>query len=174
MTNKAFTLVETLVAVTFLMVAIITPMSLTAQSLSVAYYARDQIVAFNLAQEAIETVRHLRDHNVLLNAYGTSIDLLSGIPATNGDPFTVDSRDDSMVLCSGTCRPLQTDGTLYGYSTGWSDSRYTRTVRAQFVGSGSDEVRISVTVSWNSGPYAARTFTISENLFRWVNDGAGA
>src|SRR3989344_5745503 len=63
--SRGFTLIETLVAVTLLSVAITAPMSLTTRSLAAAYYARDQITAFHLAQEAIESVRHARDHNIL-------------------------------------------------------------------------------------------------------------
>ena len=48
---RGFTLIETLVAISLLMVAIVAPMSLTARSLATAYYARDQITAFHLAQK---------------------------------------------------------------------------------------------------------------------------
>ena len=60
-TSRGFTLIETLVAVSLLAVVIVAPMSLTTQSLSSAYYARDQMTAFHLAQEAIESVRSVRD-----------------------------------------------------------------------------------------------------------------
>lgn len=168
-------------AISLLTVTIVVPMSVASQSLSAAYYARDQITAFHLAQEAIEIVRHLRDHNVLSNALGTPVDLLNGLPDTSGNPFVVDARNDFMsagACSSGICPPLQTDGDLYGYGTlqgesGWTDTRFTRTVRAQFVGAGQDEIRISVTVSWKTGAYNTRTFTISDNLYRWVNDGSG-
>src|SRR3989344_4356012 len=82
-TSRGFTLIETLVAVSFLTVAIVAPMTLTTKSLSTAYYARDQITSFHLAQEAIETVRHVRDGNILSNALGESVDLfnLEDIPA---------------------------------------------------------------------------------------------
>lgn len=177
--ERAFTLIETLVAVSLLSIAIVAPMSLTAQSLSAAYYARDQITAFHLAQEAIESVRHARDHNILENALGNQADLLAGIPSTTGEPFTVDTRNDNMELCPpDACPPLQTDpnpaqSTFYGYDPSWTNTRFTRTVEAEFVGSSTDEVRVSVTVSWRTGSYQTRSFTISENLYRWVNDGSG-
>lgn len=173
--GKGFTLIETMVAVTILTVAIVSPMTLTTRSLTSAYYARDQIAAFHLVQEAIEAVRSVRDGNILRNALGTPVDLLSGIPSVTGDPFTVDTRNNSMNLCVSTCPPLQTNGSLYGYDTGagWTATRFTRTVRATFV-TGTDEVRVSVTLSWRSGVYQERTFTISENLYRWVEDGSGA
>ena len=170
-----FTLIETLVAISLLTVAIVAPMSLTARSLSTAYYARDQITAFHLAQEAIETIRHVRDGNILQNALGTPVDLLAGIPSVTGEPFIVDTRNDNMEPCiSGVCEPLKTDGEIYGYEIGqeWTPTRFTRTVRAQFVEDSSDEVRISVTVSWQSGSFKVRSFTISENLYRWIEDGA--
>src|SRR3989338_503600 len=74
--TTGFTLIETLVAISLLTVAIVVPMSLVTKSLSTAYYARDQVTAFHLAQEAIEIVRHVRDNNILMNAQGTPTDLL--------------------------------------------------------------------------------------------------
>lgn len=175
-TQKGFTLIETMVAITILMMAVVAPMALTVQALQSAYYARDQIIASNLAQEAIETIRAVRDGNVLLNAFGTSVDLLNGIPDKTGLPFRIDAADNSMILCSadpgGVCIPLQTDGELFGYGSGWAPTKFYRTVTAQFVNGNQDEVRIAVTVRWRSGKYNERTFTIAENLYRWIEDGS--
>lgn len=182
--ERGFTLIETLVAVTILSVAITAPMALTAKSLATAYYARDQIIAFHLAQEAIEAIRHRRDNNILTNVFGNQADLLEGIPSTTGSPFTVDTRDDSTALCDAAgCPPLQSNGELYGYrpgcsmpttdcgaGEGWTNSRFTRTVTARFVSGSSDEVTISVEVEWTTGSFQTRSFTISENLYRWVEE----
>jgi type II secretory pathway pseudopilin PulG len=180
-----FTLIETLVAISVLVVSIAAPMSLVSQSLSSAFYARDQITAFYLAQEALEIVRAARDGNALAIARGESADLFEGIPDTGGDPFVVDAIDSAhtMTLCrtivgyqtSGTCPPLQNNGSVYGYgktlgydTTGpWKDTRFTRTIRVTTVGSGTDEIKVSVTVEWRSGNLS-RSFTIAENLYRWV------
>ncbi len=174
--TPAFTLIETLVAVSLLSVAIVAPMSLTTKSLAAAYYARDQIVAFHLAQEAVETVRHFRDNNILMEALGTPTDILAGIPT--GIPFIVNALDDSMnsAACTGgSCPPLQLDPTqtFYGYGSGWTDTRFTRTVEVATVASEGgvpQEIRISVTVSWRTGSFQTRSFTIRQNLYRWVND----
>lgn len=187
--RSGFTLIETLVAVSVLMVAIVAPMSLASKSLATAYYSRDQITAFHLAQEALESVRHTRDHNVLQNAFGVQADLLSGIPS-GGNAFTIDTRDDSMTVCPGNgCPPLETNGNHYGYhrsgetvcSSGqlpgindcWGTTHFTRTARANFVGASTDEVRISVEVRWQTGAFQSKSVFISENLYRWVNDGVG-
>ena len=196
--TRAFTLIETLVAISLLTIAIVAPMSLTTQSLASAYYARDQITASYLAQEAIEGVREVRDGNILQNSQGTSVDLLAGIPSTSGQPFTVDTRNTSvppsygMSLCTGqaqgtppvaTCSPLQLDptGTFYGYGSG-TDSQFTRTVTTCFIqpdgtcsgNTVTDEIRVTATVSWKTGGLQVRTITLTENLYRWVNDGSGS
>lgn len=177
-TRRGFTLIETMVAVSLLSVAIVSPMSLATQSLASAYYARDQITAFYMAQEAIETVRAVRDGNILQNSQGTTVNLLAGIPDTTGQPFRVDTRTNTMTLCQsdpgGVCIPLQTDGTLYGYDPTWKSSNFTRTVTANFVAGTTDEVKITAVVSWRTGSYQTRSFTLSEDLYRWVNDGSAA
>src|SRR5262245_61790697 len=122
--QRGMTLIETLVAVSILSVAIVAPMALTMQSLSSAYYARDQVVAFNLAHEAIESVRAIRDGNILRIALNdpdvtcNPTTLLCNIPI-NVD-FIIDSRltdpNQAITLCSGLCPLLRTDAaqTMYG------------------------------------------------------------
>lgn len=188
--TRGFTLIETLVAITLLTVAIVAPMALAAQSLAAAYYARDQITAFFLAQEAIEAVRSVRDAQVLEIAQTTGsegVDLFGSVPLNT--PFTVDAgevdADQAISACDTTCPPLQTNGDLYGYydnppvnpppgDSGWQNSNFTRTVVATYVNGERDEVRLTVTVSWKTGAFQERSFSISENLYRWVNDGSGA
>lgn len=180
------TLIETLVAVTILTVAIVAPMSLTMQSLSSAYYARDQVTAFNLAQEAIESVRSIRDGNILKIALNTTstcasdslpIYLPCGIP-TDGRNFTIDTRNNIIADCpSNVCPPLQTDdnpstpqneGTLYGYQSEWVPTVFTRAVQAESVTA--DEVRITVTVTRSGNLHAFPPVVLRENLYRWVAD----
>lgn len=170
--QKAFTLIETMVAISLLVISVAAPMSLAVQSLSSAFYARDQITAFHLAQEAIETVRAVRDGNALQVAQGNTVNLMDGIPSTTGEPFIVDTLNNTMTLCSGTCEPIKNNGTVYGYGTGgsWQATRFTRTVTTTQVGTANDEFRVSVEVRWRTSVYQERAFTISENLYRWVPD----
>ncbi len=191
--DSGFTLIETLVAISLLTVAIVAPMSLVTQSLSSAFYARDQVTAYNLAQEGIEALRAVRDGNILANALESAgRGLLDGIPI--GSAFTIDAREstaeDAIEVCAANpCPPLQTDGTLYGYAAGdrsvanrdpnWVNTNFTRTLIAAYVGptdvnSGHDAIRISVTVSWRTANNQTRSFTIYENMYRWVEDGAAA
>jgi type II secretory pathway pseudopilin PulG len=186
-TLRAFTLIETLVAVSLLTVAIAAPMSLTTQSLSSAYYARDQMTAFHLAQEAIESVRAVRDENIL----GNEADLLAGIPI-EGEPFIIDTRDNEMTICNqgspAQCPPLRvptssSDPMFYAYRNvdssediytaplGWTDTRFRRTIRAEMTDGSNDEMKVTVTVSWQTGAFQPRTITMRTNLYRWVDLG---
>ena len=64
-TNRGFTVLETLVAVFILVLAITGPMVFAQSGLRTAFLARDQITAFFLAQDAIETIKNIRDTNAL-------------------------------------------------------------------------------------------------------------
>ena len=71
--KNGFTLVETLVAITVLLMVIIGPMTIAQKGIQQAYFATEQATAVFLAQEAIEAVRELRD-NVALTAFDAYVD----------------------------------------------------------------------------------------------------
>ena len=187
--DLGFTLIETLVAVTILTVSIVAPMVLASQSLQSAYYARDQIIAENLAQEALEAVRQVRDGQILQIAKATDdtgIDLFGPIPIDQN--FNVDPTASTIIrTCPDddcTQSPLKTNGILYGYhnEVGWTNTQFYRTVYVTYVpgpgqitpGPGrSDEIRVKVDVTWKTQFLPPRTVTISENMYRWVNGGSG-
>ncbi len=179
--KRGFTLIETLVAVSLMVIAIVAPMSLVSQALTTAYYARDQVAAYSLAQEGIEAVRAVRDGNILSNAtQGTSLDLLNGIHI-NQD-FTADARiagSAGLQSCGiAVCPLLQVDttNTLYGYQAGWNNTKFRRTVNAKYVGpasinGGRDEIRVTVTVTWETATGRTRSFKMYSNMYRWIQDG---
>ena len=187
--QRAFTLIETMVAISLLTVAIVAPMMLTVQSLASAYYSRDQVTAFYLAQEAIEEVHQIRDGNILSISQALPdvacdpVTLFCHIPIDKD--FTIDATNNRIQTtddCGNIAsQPLKTSNGLYGYGAdacksdpSWALTNFTRTVHASSVGGNPDELRVQVTVSWQTGSYQRRTFTISEDLYRWVQDGSAS
>jgi len=182
MNSRGFTLVETLVAITLIMTAIVAPMALTVQSLESAYYARDQITASNLAQEALEAVRSVRDANILATATQvTPVNLFQGILPTCATSCYVDATsipNPTLTDCSGSCPPLQTDGQLFAYNhPSWTTTNFTRSVQTTVVwsdaGGNAQEIHVTATVVWQTAAYKSEQIQLSENLYNWVTPGAG-
>jgi Tfp pilus assembly protein PilV len=176
--QAGFTLVETLAAILLVTVAIVAPMALTVQSLSVAYYARDQITASNLAQEGIEGVRTVRDGNILSSAEGNTVPLFQGIPV-DGSNFKVDGTQTNpaniISSCGGACPFLDLNNGLYAY-TG-TPTGFTRTMTATVVwsdsGGNAQEIRVTSTVTWKTAAYQTRQIRLTENLYNWATPGSG-
>ncbi len=72
--NAGFTLVEALVAISILMIAIASPMTLAQKGLSTANLSKDQMIASFLAQDAIEAVKNIRDQISISQTTGDWLD----------------------------------------------------------------------------------------------------
>ncbi len=162
-TSKGFTLIETLVAISILLLSISAPLTIASKGLASSYYAREQITAFYLAQDAVEYIRNTRDNNFLSGA-----NWLNGFPDTNGALFTVDTTNGTMALCpSGGCVALG-----YNSSTGfykYNDpnakvSVFTRSISIKTINT--NEALVSVKISWTAGKLS-RTFSVKENILNW-------
>jgi type II secretory pathway pseudopilin PulG len=81
--KQGFTIMETLVAISLLLLAITGPMVFAQNGLRAAFQSRDQVTAFYLAQDAIEFIKNRRDHNILEKESG---EWLSSFDGTNSGP----------------------------------------------------------------------------------------
>ena len=68
--KAGFTLVEALVAISILMIAIASPMTLAQKGLSTATLSKDYMIASFLAQDAIEAVKNIRDQIAISSVSG--------------------------------------------------------------------------------------------------------
>ena len=184
--HRGFTLIETLIAVSVLMVAIAGPLTIAAKGMQTTLIAKDQNTAFFLAQDAVEYVRWVRDTNKLSGGNwltgsggtaGNIKDLTPCVSSNGSAACRVDSIQNIVTTCSndpgGVCMPIQYDSTnnYFSYTSG-SATLFTRTISITTpVGSNADEAQIQVTVSWcdqvSVCAVRPRPVTVLENIFNW-------
>ena len=132
--TKGFTLVETLVAVTILMTAIVGPLVIAYQGVSIGVDSRDRLIASYLAQDALEYVRY---HIVTeSNGGATSTDVMSGLESCNCavGKCQIDTKSGTIAGCGASCADLlwNEDKHYYGHGGGgdtWMPTLFNREVK---------------------------------------------
>jgi prepilin-type N-terminal cleavage/methylation domain-containing protein len=169
--NYGFTLIESLVAISVLMLVISGTSRAVQQGIYSYTFSKNQITAFYLAQEAIEVIRNRRDQNALANtpSWLTGISVNSADPCWFADTCRVDAIANTIVKCpSSGCPVLRQNlsNGFYGYTSSWTASPFTRTVRLESVGV--DEVTLIVTITWTQKlGLPDKVFIARENLLNW-------
>lgn len=155
--QRGFSLVETLVAITILLIAILAPMRISSQSIKTAGFAREQLTAVFLAQEGIESIIKLRDGDAL-NGGGTWVWYTSLLAACKNasQGCSYNPSTGSFVSCAtiANCRlyfnEAGTNGIYYTHTAGsLPASAYTRVITVTEARAG-EEAHVVSTVSWNS------------------------
>lgn len=166
--KKGFTLVETLVAISILLMAVVAPLTILAKNITAAFDAKNKVTALYLAEDAIDFVKYKIATNL-----NTPQFWLNGIPCLGGSACRVDSFDDDIVSCGGTCPALKFDSAtgVYGYGAG-SSSNFTRTISIAGVTNDPDpsrapqEVIITATVLWQDHG-VSKQITLTEHMLSW-------
>lgn len=165
--KKGFTLVETLVAIGVLILAVTGAFTAAQSGLSSYNFSKNQTIAFNLAQEAIEQIRMYRDENKINNRnWLTGLALNSGDPCYFGNKCIIDVINYTVNACGATCPALNQDTAsgYYSYTSGWPASNFKREI--QFTSISPTEISIQVTVTWSKG-LLTRQIKVKENLYDW-------
>jgi prepilin-type N-terminal cleavage/methylation domain-containing protein len=183
--NKGFTMVETLVAIFILLLSITGPLGIAQSGLRAAFLARDQTIAFYLAQDAIEYIKNIRDTNFIQ----TSGDWLFGLGECLNQNCTIDTTsaqnigDTAIKSCNqrnSGCSFI--DGyvpllvrRIYGYDfLGFvgsgamgEESKFYRMIRIDEVIT-NQEYQITVIVGWTAEDGNIKTVVSKENIFNWA------
>ncbi len=168
---RGFTLIETLVAVLLLVSAVAGPLTIASKGLTAAITARDQMIAFYLAQDGVEYVRYVRDSNKL---GGSS--WLNGLTACTGAiGCTIDPSTGAVAACTGACGPIKKrdDGAGHKYFTYSSSDpqtpqNFVRTIKLSTPPTGeTTEAVLTVTVSWRQQSGITRSISVRENILDW-------
>lgn len=189
-TQKGFTLIESLVAITILLVSVAAPLSLAQEGIVASRLSQSQVVAYYLAQEGIEIVKNVRDQNRLQNASnqiegalqddclvddqdmaveeaGCSADATADLTDFGEDVFT----NDCPSGCPNLTLPSSKDG-LYNYS-GEIDTLFVREVKVWYPGEidssspdRTEEIIVESKVTWTLDGIS-QTYFIRNNLLDW-------
>ena len=175
-----FSLVETLVAITILLVAILVPMRIITQSIKAAAFSREELTAVLLAQEGLEVMLRLRDNDVL-DGSGTW-NWYSNLPAACknstgcGYDVSASSPSNEFISCSGSNCVLRLDDESsapdYYYSHDGNDDAtiYTRKLFLEEVVA-DQEVEVTAVVEWNSAALNSTvSISVQTSIFNQYDD----
>lgn len=175
---RGFTLVETLVAITVVVTAMVGPLYAVQQSLNASRAAREQLIASSLAQEAVEYVRAIRDSNYLyVLRTGSARSWLFGLDGTASSVNCITATcviDPTQDMQNAITR-MPTPSPLYLSSQNLytqaavvpTPTAYTRTVQLAPVSGSVTEMTLTVIVTWRS-KNQTRNVTITERLHNWL------
>jgi len=162
---RAFTLIETMVAIAIFTLAIVGPFVAASRALTAAAVARDGLMASGLAQEGLEIVRAERDQAYLAH----QSDPLAYLGACIAPGRCVaDMSTLAASACSSSCPALYVTGSgLYNQSGSGAPSLFTRTISvARNPGGLANAERATVTVTWTD--HGAHTLTLTEDFYDWL------
>ncbi|MBU4480158.1 type II secretion system GspH family protein [Patescibacteria group bacterium] len=156
--NRGFTLVETLVAITILLVSIAGPMSLSQQGLKSTRLSKNQITAFYLAQDAVEFIKNKTITNILDSR---SFDF--GLNPCDPGPCRIDTTDASTNACGGPCDLLhKSPEGLYGYDGSWTETDFRRKITVTEGVANPDELLVTVEILWDNG---VKNIIVKDSIF---------
>ena len=175
-----FTLIETLVGISILLVAVVGPLTIAYQGVSLSLIARDQIVASLLAQEGMEFVRFRIGTNNNLGSVGNHL-IATTTPSMTaynlsdcswqlnpGSYCTINVFTNTTASCGGTCPYLKYNSATgeYNYTAG-DDTFFRRSIRIDH-NNGPDDVEFQVEskVEWGK-PDDVRSIVLKEVIMDW-------
>ncbi len=172
--QKGYSLVEVLVAISILLVVLVSPLTIIVKSLQGAYYAREQTTALFLAQEGIEAVVAARNNGIIKAVHAGNLAISWDWVLDSENPgisncfdatgcnldFADGDVTGTIVNCSpqSNCKMVYRSGQSVPFAAsaggvgGARETEYTRVIKLREVGGGGrdKEVEVTSTVYWDA------------------------
>jgi len=167
--QKAFTLVEVLIAISILTIGILSGFILITKVLYNTAVIQDRLTASFLTQEGIELVRQVRDSNFLQIMNGESVEWKDGLAdgsytieskAGSEQPITLTSVDTG----EGSNFRYNDDTKIYNYTTG-EPTTFNREIKITTIND--DEIRVESIMKWKTRTIDFN-LTVEDHLFNWL------
>jgi prepilin-type N-terminal cleavage/methylation domain-containing protein len=167
--KNGFTLIETLVAITILMISIVGPLTIASKGLTAAVGSRDQVIASYLAQDAMEYLKNVRDTDLLansasgwstfLNTYLGTVGCTAGACGVETAPTASQAHNQGTLIgCNviSNCNLyIDSQNSYYTYNSSGGNilTQFNRTFTVTQESSGGlpDAALVTVTVTWKNG-----------------------
>lgn len=178
--HQGFSLVETLVAVSIIILAIVGPITTAQRSFVSAEYSKDQVRAYYLAEEGLEYIHYIRDLNALSNGSqswltGLNNCIVSG-SSKNGcavDPSVTGNQN--ITSCNdpentpSVCKLNFNSNTgIYSHQNGsnFTTTNFRRWVKI-YDTNNPIEKNVTVSVEWKTGSLPKRIINVSGFITDW-------
>ena len=167
--SKAFTLVEVLIAVSILIIGILSGFILVTKVIYSTAVIQDRLTASSLAQEGIELARQVRDSNFLKIINGESVGWEDGL--ADGS-YTIESKAGSeqpinLVPVDPGEAPnffYDNDTRIYNYTNG-EPTIFNREIKITTINN--DEIRVESIMKWKTRAIDF-DLIVEGHLFNWM------
>ena len=169
--KRAFTLVEALVALSILIVGIISGFILVTKALYNVTIIQDRLTASFLAQEGIELVRQIKDTNYLKTLSGTSTDWDNNLKTDGDYLISADINAETVILLPWQDKSLYYHPSfgLYNYDNTGDATPTVFKRKINIIHVSSDEIRVQIIMDWQSKNIKfTRGIIAEDHLFNWL------
>ena len=155
--QKAFSLLEVIIAIFIITVGIIGVVNLVNSSISAVAFSKSQVIATNLAQEGLEIVRNMRDSNWLKD-----IDWDDGLNSCSSGCRVQYDNLGLLLLSDNPILKINSNG-FYQYDSG-TDSHFHRKISINNISD--DQLKIVSEVAWSERGHS-HTVSAETRLYNW-------
>jgi Tfp pilus assembly protein PilV len=188
--NQGQGFMEVIVAIAVMLIGIVAVLILTSFNLTAANYGEKRLIASNLAREALEAVRNMRDSNWLAGAawdngfiFDQSGDphfyTVNFTPSVTGGAYTLAAVESELANCGDDCKLYYTT-TIISHDSNGTDSGFSRNIEVRDICEDNlDEVEdicdinervglaVTAKVQWQANNGDMRRVVIEDRLFAW-------